>query len=144
MPSAAGQLQCGILQSCVATDKLLYRVRIGPGPRCDFCSLCAQGTAHLIFECLDIGDFWLRLSDRLEGSGQIGVALHVGNMLFGGRGITELRDGIVMLAEWCMCRCECVDGVPCSNLFVEWMGGCSDMGVMWILDGFDVECGFGV
>ena len=75
-------------------------MKIKPNPRCIFCNLYTQDTAHLFFECLDIKYFWLQLNDKLEKSGQMGVTLHIKNILFGEETSSKLQDKIVILAKW--------------------------------------------
>ena len=48
--NAAKELQYKILQNYIATNKLLYKMKIKPNPRCNFCNLNTQDIAHLFFE----------------------------------------------------------------------------------------------
>ena len=71
--NTAQELQYIILQNYVATNKLLYKMKIKPNPRCNSCNSYTQDTAHLFFESLDTKYFWLQLNDKLKHSGQMGV-----------------------------------------------------------------------
>ena len=44
-------------------------------------------------------DFWLQLNDKLEKSGQMGVTLHIKNILFVEETSSKLQDKIVILAK---------------------------------------------
>ena len=130
VPNKAKDLQYKILQNYVATNKLLYKMNIKPNPRCNFCNLYTQDTAHLFFECIDIKDFWLQLNNKLEMSGQMGVNLHIKNILFGEETSSKLQDKKIILAKWYTYQCKYADRMPCCDLFIEWMNRYSDISVI--------------
>ena len=131
VPNTAKELQYKILQNYVATNKLLYKMKIKPNPRCIFCNLYTQDTAHLLFEYLDIKDFWLQLNDKLEKSGQMGVTLKIKNILFEEETSSKLQDKLLFCLAilmmflpqiiWYIYQCKYADRMPCCELFIEWM-----------------------
>jgi hypothetical protein len=121
IPNKAKEIQYKILQNYVATNKLLYKMKIKPNPRCNFCNLYSQDTEHLFFECLIIKDFWMQLNKKIQEDGSTGISINIKDILFGEDIMVEWKKKIVIMAKWYIFQCKYAERIPCCEKFMEWV-----------------------
>ena len=74
-----------ILHNYVATNKLLYKMKIINSPRCNFCNLYEQTTQHLFCDCFVVKTFWFHVTEWLAKEYNIIINIVLKDILFGHR-----------------------------------------------------------
>ena len=59
------EFQYKIIHGYLATNLLLYKMKIVSSPRCNFCDLYSQSIQHMFFECLPIRNIWYQLERKI-------------------------------------------------------------------------------
>ena len=77
------EMQYKIIHGYLATNYRLYKMKLIPSPRCNFCLLYNQDRKHLFFTCLEVQNIWLQLQNRLSEIIAKQVKLSEKEVLFG-------------------------------------------------------------
>ena len=77
------ELQYKILFRFVATNKLLYQIKIKNTPNCPICEIDTHSIEHLFFECKQTKTFWRRLTDLWNNQNNMNIVLTVKDILLG-------------------------------------------------------------
>ena len=72
-----------ILHNYVATNRLLYKMKIIHSPRCNFCNLYEQTTQHLFCDCFVVKTFWFRVTEWLSKEYNTVTKIGLKDILFG-------------------------------------------------------------
>jgi len=117
----AKENQYKILHDYVATNKLLYKIKVLDSPRCNFCELYTQDTCHLFVECMDVKNFWFGLNEWLHSEFNETVSLDAKDILFGNIGASDWQNVIVMYAKLYIMKCKYSSIKPRCDLFRMWL-----------------------
>ena len=76
LSNTAKENQYKILHNCIATNQLLYKMKLIESPRCGFCFLYVQSVKHLYWDCLIIKNFWFAVKSWMCNQHDIRITLN--------------------------------------------------------------------
>jgi hypothetical protein len=123
----AKENQYKILHDYVATQKLLYKIKVLDSPRCNLCELYIQDTCHLYVECMEVKNFWFQVKDWLQSEYNECVSLDTKDILFGNSEASDLQNKVFMYAKLFIFKSKYKNYVPNCNGFRAWLGKCTDL-----------------
>ena len=120
------ELQYKIVHSFVATNKLLFKMKIKPSPQCNMCHLYEQTLHHLFFTCTTVRNFWFKVCDWIMNEKYIHVTLTVQKVLFGLENTNDnfYTNVIILNAKYFIVKCKYSDILPTINNFILFLEKC--------------------
>ena len=77
------EFQYKITHGYLATNLLLYKMRIIDSPRCNFCNLYQQSMSHLFFECMPVRSIWYQIEKKILNVTNRLISFKEHDILFG-------------------------------------------------------------
>jgi hypothetical protein len=118
----AKETQFKILHNYVATNKLLYKMKIKESPRCNFCNLYDQTTYHMFFECIEIKNFWFHVKQWLHNEFQCTLNLSLKNIILGDEIVSNGLCNILLYAKHFIYKCKYKEKIPHLDGFRAYLG----------------------
>ncbi len=115
------ELQFKIIHGFVATNHLLYKMKIKTSPRCNFCFLYRQDINHVLFECIDVKIFWFGVSKWLLELFELNITFCLRNILFGSLENTSFINRIILYGKYYILKCKYQDVTPCIDSFIMYI-----------------------
>ncbi len=115
------EAQFKIIHGYVATNKLLYKIKIKTSPRCNFCFLYQQDINHVMFECMEVKNFWFDVSKWLFELFEITITFELRNILLGSTEDTCFINNIILYGKYYILKCKYQDISPCIDNFITYI-----------------------
>ena len=77
------EFQYKITHGYLATNLLLYKMKIIDSPRCNFCNLYRQSISHMLFSCLPVRSIWYQLEKKILNVTNRVISINEKDVLFG-------------------------------------------------------------
>ena len=122
IPPKVKENQYKIIQNYIATNKLLYKMNLISSPRCNFCNLYTQDTAHMFYSCLIIKGFWLEMNAWLSTEFGLQIDLNEKHMLLGDFQLSGTLNRIILFAKYYISKCKYSDVMPELEAFKAYIG----------------------
>lgn len=110
-----------ILHDYVATNKLLYQIKVKNSPRCNFCNLYKQDTYHLFFNCLIVKNFWFKVAEWLFSEYQFEMNVEIRVVIFGQFDACDLINKVLLYGKHYIYKCKYNDVLPNHNNFIRFL-----------------------
>jgi len=127
IPHASGvsnkvkEAQYKILHSYVATNMLLYKMKVNPSSRCNFCFLYRQDLNHLIFECMVVKNVWFKIKGWLLEVFDIHVDFSLKDVLLGSLKESQFVNKIILHGKYYILKCKYQDKTPNIDNFIDYL-----------------------
>ncbi len=121
------EAQFKIIHGYVATNHLLYKMNFVTSPRCNFCFLYHQNINHLLFECMEVKNFWFGVRKWLLETFDIDVTFCLRSILLGLPEELYFTNRIVLYGKYYILKCKYQDKSPCIDSFLTYVAMCEDI-----------------
>ena len=94
-------LQTRIIHRLLATNSLLFKMKLIESDKCSFCKVESETLEHLFWECNNIRKFWHNLVELMKSNGILdsNIELSIETILFGYADTNNIIDLIIMVAK---------------------------------------------
>ena len=110
-----------ILHDYIATNKLLYQIKVKDSPRCNFCELYKQDTYHLFFNCLIVKNFWFNVAEWVFTEYHLEMNVEIRVVLFGQFDACDLINKVLLYGKLYIYKCKYNDVHPNHSNFVRFL-----------------------
>ena len=117
----AKENQFKILHDYIASNKLLYKIKVRDSPRCNFCDLFTQDTNHLFFNCMCVKNFWFRVRDWLQREHHVELDVELKTILLGHLNACNLINKVTMYGKLFIFKCKYNNVNPNLDNFVAYL-----------------------
>jgi len=115
------EMQYKILHSYVATNKLLYKMKVNPSSRCNFCFLYSQDLNHLIFECMVVKNVWFKIKEWLLELFDIQIDVILKDVLLGSLKESSFVNKMILHGKYYILKCKYQDKIPNIENFIDYL-----------------------
>ena len=114
------EIQFKIIHGFLATNVLLYKMNIANSSQCNFCCLYDQNLYHMLYDCIEVKNFWFGLNEWLVRSHGKRLTLSLQNIVLGDLNAPMISNKLIFYGKLFICKSKYNDTVPITSTFINW------------------------
>ena len=118
------ELQYKILYRYIGTNRLLFKIKINPSPRCSFCELYTESIEHLFYDCFIVKNLWLQLQQNWNDCHSSNMVLKQQDIILGynihlgfSSLINQAINIVILYGKYYIFKCKLENESPLCFIF---------------------------